>query len=122
MKGYIAIALLILSNVFMTFAWYGHLKFSQIPWFAQLGLPLIILISWGVAFFEYCFQVPANRIGFADNGGPFNLWQLKVIQEVPTLTVFSVFTLLVFQTEKFRWNYAIGFLFLVLAVYFVFKK
>ncbi len=122
MKGFLAIALLTFSNIFMTFAWYGHLKFSQIPRFAKIGLPAVILISWGIALFEYCFQVPANRIGFADNGGPFNLWQLKVIQEVITLTVFSVFTLLVFQTEKFRWNYAVGFMFLVLAVYFIFRK
>ncbi len=122
MKGLVAIGLLTLSNVFMTFAWYGHLKFAQMPAFAKVGLPVIILISWGIALFEYCFQVPANRIGFADNGGPFNLWQLKVIQEVITLSVFSVFTLLVFQTEKFRWNYIVGFAFLVLAVYFIFKK
>ncbi len=122
MKGFCAISLLILSNVFMTFAWYGHLKFQQMPWFAKLGLPAVILLSWGIALFEYCFQVPANRIGFADNGGPFNLWQLKVIQEVITLSVFSVFTLVLFQTEKFRWNYAVGFVFLVLAVFFIFKK
>ncbi len=122
MKGLLAIFLLTLSNVFMTFAWYGHLKFSQLPWFSKLGLPAIILVSWGIALFEYCFQVPANRIGFANNGGPFNLWQLKVIQEVITLSVFSVFTLLVFQTEKLRWNYVLGFAFLVLAVFFIFKK
>ena len=122
MKGFVTIWLLICSNVFMTFAWYGHLKFSEMSWFARLGLPTIILMSWGIAFFEYCFQVPANRIGFAENGGPFNLWQLKVIQEVITLTVFTVFTILLFKTESFRWNHAVGFLFLVLAVFFIFKK
>lgn len=86
-----------------------------------MGLFYIILISWGVAFFEYCLQVPANRIGFSGNGGPFDLWQLKVMQEVITLTVFTAFTLLVFK-ENFRLNHLIGFIFLVLAVYFIFKK
>ena len=122
MKGFLTIWLLICSNVFMTFAWYGHLKFNEMSWFARLGLPAVILISWGIAFFEYCFQVPANRIGFMENGGPFNLWQLKVIQEVITLTVFTIFTVLLFKTETFRWNHAIGFLFLVFAVFFIFKK
>jgi uncharacterized protein (DUF486 family) len=89
MKGLYTIGLLILSNIFMTIAWYGHLKFKEMSWFANLVLPAIILISWGVALFEYSFQVPANRIGFIENGGPFNLWQLKVIQEVITLIVFT---------------------------------
>ncbi len=111
-----------MSNIFMTFAWYGHLKFKEIGWFSKLGLPAIILISWGIALFEYCFQVPANRIGYIDNGGPFNLWQLKVIQEVITLIVFTLFTVLLFKTENFRTNHAIGFVFLILAVYFIFKK
>lgn len=122
MKPYLTIALLILSNVFMTFAWYGHLKFSEWKWSAKLGLVSIVLISWGVAFFEYCFQVPANKIGYAGNGGPFNLWQLKVLQEVITLVVFTTFTILVFKTETFRTNHAIGFVFLVLAVFFIFRK
>ncbi|HRW20768.1 MAG TPA: DMT family protein [Bacteroidales bacterium] len=121
-KGLITILLLILSNTFMVFAWYGHLKFKDIDWFNNLGLFLIIIISWGIAFFEYIFQVPANRIGFNENGGPFNLWQLKVIQEVITLTVFTVFTLVFFKTETFRINHLIGFIFLILAVYFIFKK
>ena len=90
--------------------------------FESLGLIAIILISWGIALFEYMFQVPANRIGFKDNGGPFTLMQLKVIQEVITLTVFVVFSVLFFKGEQFRWNHLIGFLFLVLAVYFMFKK
>jgi hypothetical protein len=106
----------------MVFAWYGHLKFKDIDWLNNLGLFLIIIISWGIAFFEYIFQVPANRIGFNENGGPFNLWQLKVIQEVITLTVFTVFTLVFFKTETFRINHLIGFIFLILAVYFIFKK
>lgn len=87
MKGIITIFLLILSNTFMTIAWYGHLKFNQMKGFDKLALPLVILISWGIALFEYCFQVPANRIGFSENGGPFSLLQLKVIQEVITLTI-----------------------------------
>jgi uncharacterized protein len=121
-KGLITILFLILSNTFMTFAWYGHLKFKQINWFNSLGLVSIILISWGIALFEYTFQVPANRIGFNENGGPFNLWQLKVIQEVITLTVFSVFTIIFFKNEPLKINHLIGFGFLILAVYFIFKK
>ncbi|MFS8083440.1 MAG: DMT family protein [Ginsengibacter sp.] len=121
-KGIITILLLILSNTFMTFAWYGHLKFKQISWFNSLGLISIILISWGIALFEYSFQVPANRIGFNENGGPFTLWQLKVIQEVITLTVFTVFALIFFKSEPLRVNHLIGFGLLILAVYFLFKK
>ncbi|MDR2039718.1 MAG: DMT family protein [Bacteroidales bacterium] len=122
MKIVATVGLLIVSNIFMTFAWYGHLKFKEMDWFNHLGLPMIILISWGIAFFEYCFQVPANRIGFIGNGGPFNLWQLKVMQEVITLVVFTFFTTLVFKNESFRLNHLIGFIFLILAVYFIFKK
>lgn len=122
MKGLLTIGLLTLSNAFMTLAWYGHLKFSEWKWFSKAGLMMIVLISWGIAFFEYCFQVPANRIGFRENGGPFSLVELKVIQEVITLVVFMAFTLLAFKTETFRWNHLIGFGFLVLAVYFIFKK
>jgi len=122
MKGILTIGMLVMSNLFMTLAWYGHLKFGEMKWFNKLGLFAIILISWGIALFEYCFQVPANRIGFKENGGPFTLIQLKVIQEVITLVVFTVFTLLVFKSENFRWNHIIGFVFLILAVYFIFKK
>jgi uncharacterized protein (DUF486 family) len=121
-KAILTIGLLVLSNVFMTFAWYGHLKFKQMNWFNNLSLISIIFISWSIALFEYSFQVPANRIGYIDNGGPFNLWQLKVIQEVITLIVFTVFTILVFKNETFRVNHLIGFFFLILAVYFIFKK
>lgn len=122
MKSLYTIGLLTLSNIFMTLAWYGHLRFKDLSWFSKLGLPAIILISWGIAFFEYCFQVPANRIGFEGNGGPFNLWQLKVVQETITLVVFTLFTLLVFKTESLRMNHIIGFILLILAVYFIFKK
>jgi len=122
MKSYITIGLLLLSNIFMTLAWYGHLKFKSLKWFENTGLITIILISWGLALFEYCFQVPANKIGFQGNGGPFSLMQLKVIQEVITLVVFVFFSMLFFKNESFRWNHAVGFLFLILAVYFIFKK
>jgi hypothetical protein len=122
MKAIYTILLLLLSNTFMTLAWYGHLKFNQMKGFSQLGVVAIIFISWGIALLEYCFQVPANRIGFKNYGGPFSLIELKVIQEVITLVVFSIFTLLVFKTETFRVNHIIGFAFLVLAVYFIFKK
>lgn len=122
MKGIVTILMLIASNTFMTFAWYGHLKFKEMGWFNSLGLFSIILISWGIAFFEYMFQVPANRIGYSENGGPFSLIQLKVIQEVITLTVFAVFSTVLFKNETIRLNQIIGFAFLVLAVYFIFKK
>lgn len=121
MKSFYTIMLLTLSNVFMTLAWYGHLKFAEWKTFSKFGLPVVILISWGIAFFEYCFQVPANKLGYAGNGGPFSLVELKVLQEVITLLVFSGFTLLVFKNETIRSNQLIGFCFLVLAVYFIFK-
>ena len=111
-----------MSNIFMTIAWYGHLKFKEMNWFSALPLVAIIVLCWGIALFEYCFQVPANKIGFDGNGGPFNLWQLKVIQEVISLIVFSFFTIIVFKNETFRFNHFIGFIFLILAVYFIFKK
>ena len=121
-RGLMTIGLLVLSNVFMTLAWYGHLKFGEMKGFQKLGLIAIILISWGIALFEYCAQVPANRIGYQQYGGPYTLVQLKVIQEVITLIVFTLFTILVFRNESFRMNHFIGFVFLVLAVYFIFKK
>ena len=122
MKGVLTIVLLVLSNTFMTLAWYSHLKFTEWKWFNKLGLISIILISWGIALFEYSFQVPANRIGFRGNGGPFSLLQLKMIQEVITLVVFAAFSLIAFKTETFRLNHIIAFVFLILAVYFMFKK
>lgn len=122
MKGVVTISLLLVSNVFMTFAWYGHLKLKEYDWFANMGLLKVILFSWTIALFEYMAMIPANKMGFEGNGGPFTIWQLKVIQEVITLVVFAVFTLLVFKSESLRTNHIIGFVFLVLAVYFIFKK
>ena len=121
MKYFSTIGLLFLSNSFMTIAWYGHLKFFG-KGQGNTGLWIIILISWGIAFFEYCFQVPANRIGSSELGGPFSLVQLKVIQEVITLIVFVIFSLVAFKDTHFTLNHVIGFLFLVAAVYFIFKK
>ena len=122
MRWLYTIILLILSNTFMTFAWYGHLKFKDMKWSANLGLVTVILISWGIALFEYILQVPANRLGSKEYGGPYSLMQLKVIQEVITLVVFVVFSLIFFREETFRWNHLIGMIFLVLAVFFMFKK
>ncbi|MBT1709080.1 DMT family protein [Fulvivirgaceae bacterium PWU5] len=122
MRVLYTILLLTLSNAFMTFAWYGHLKFKEMKWSQNLPLITIILISWGIALFEYLLQVPANRLGFKEYGGPFSLIELKVIQEVITLTVFMLFSLVFFKNETFRVNHLIGFVFLILAVYFVFKK
>lgn len=120
--GIYSVILLIFSNIFMTVAWYGHLKMrEEFSWFASLPLIGVIAFSWGIAFFEYCLQVPANRLGFSDNGGPFNIMQLKVIQEVITLMVFTIFSIIAFRIEL-RWNHLAAFVCLVLAVYFVFKK
>ena len=122
MKGIYTVGLLFLSNVFMTFAWYGHLQFKKISWLQQVGLLGVILISWGLAFFVYIFQVPANKIGFEENGGPFSMFELKIIQEVISLLVFTLVTIYIFRTEKLAWNHIVGFLFMVLAVFFIFKK
>ena len=108
------VILLTISNVFMTFAWYGHLKYLR---GARWPLLAVILISWGIAFFEYCFQVPANRIGYST----FSATQLKIIQEIISLTVFSAFAVLMLG-EKLRWNHGVSFLFLLGAVYFAFLK
>ena len=122
MKAFYTIGLLIISNIFMTFAWYGHLKLKQeFSWFASLPLIGVIAFSWAIAFFEYSCQIPANRIGFVDNGGPFTLMQLKVIQEVITLIIFTVFTTVFFKGEALHWNHFVAFIFLILAVYFVFR-
>lgn len=121
-QGIYSVLLLVLSNVFMTLAWYGHLKMREgFSWFAALPLIAVIAFSWGIAFFEYCLQVPANRLGFRENGGPFDIMQLKVIQEVITLVVFTVFSIIAFKMEL-KWNHLAAFVCLVLAVYFVFKK
>lgn len=122
MKAAWTIGLLILSNAFMTLAWYGHLRFKDYSWGKGLGLFAIILISWGIAFFEYVLQVPANRIGSNLHGGPFTLVQLKVLQEVITLVVFTGFTVVAFKHEELRWNHLLAALLLVIAVWLVFKK
>lgn len=123
MQYILPIALLIVSNIFMILAWYGHLKLQDMG-VLQSNTPLyvVILISWGLAFFEYCFQVPANRIGFQGNGGPYTLMQLKVVQEVITLVIFTLFTVVAFRGESLHWNHFAAFLCLVAAVYFVFMK
>jgi uncharacterized protein len=122
MQGIKTIVLLFISNSFMTLAWYGHLKFKDYAWGRSLGLFSVILISWGLAFFEYLFQVPANRIGFQADGGPYNLVQLKTIQEAITLVVFTIFTLIFFKNERLAWNHVAGFGLLVAAVFLIFKK
>ena len=122
MKGLYTILLLIVSNVFMTFAWYGHLKLQDMKIINNWPLIGVILISWMTAFFEYSCQIPANRIGFQGNGGPFTLLQLKVIQEVITLIIFAFFTMIFFQGETLKWNHLAAAVCLVLAVYFVFLK
>lgn len=122
MQGIWAVLLLVVSNVFMTFAWYGHLKLQEMKISDGWPLILIILLSWGLAFFEYCAQVPANRIGSNLNGGPFSLVQLKVIQEVISLTVFIVVVHFLFKGESVHWNHIAAFGCLVLAVFFVFLK
>ena len=122
MTSVYTVILLIISNVFMTLAWYGHLKMKDYSALSSIPLIGIIFISWGIAFFEYCFQVPANRIGFVGNGGPFSLIQLKIIQEVISLSVFVVFTTLLFKNEAFKWNHILAFILMIAAVYLVFKK
>ncbi|MBR4381811.1 MAG: DMT family protein [Bacteroidaceae bacterium] len=122
MKALYTILLLIVSNIFMTFAWYGHLKLQEMKISTSWPLIAVIMLSWGLAFFEYCCQVPANRIGFHENGGPFSLMQLKVIQEAITLIIFTVFTTVLFKGEALHWNHFAAFLCLVLAVYLVFLK
>ena len=117
------ILLLVVSNVFMTFAWYGHLKLQDMKVISSnTPLYIVILLSWGIALAEYSCQVPANRIGFAGNGGPFSLMQLKVIQEAITLVIFTLFTVLFFKGESLQWNHFAAFLCLIAAVYFVFMK
>ena len=122
MKGLYTILMLVVSNVFMTFAWYGNIKLSEMGIMKDWPLILIILASWGVAFFEYSFMIPANRIGSVVHGGPFTLVQLKVIQEAVSLIIFMIISIKVFKMGEFNWNHLIGFGFLVLAVYFIFKK
>ena len=116
------ILLLIGSNICMTIAWYGHLKLQEMHISDSWPLIAVILFSWGIAFFEYCLQVPANRIGSNINGGPFSLMQLKVIQEVVSLTVFTVIVMIFFKGEAIHWNHIAAFICLIMAVFFVFLK
>lgn len=122
MQAFWTILLLVFSNIFMTFAWYGHLKLQEMKISTAWPLIAVILFSWGIALFEYCFMVPANRIGSKINGGPFSLVELKVIQEVISLTVFSVIVMFVFKGEAIQWNHIAAFVCLVAAVFFVFLK
>lgn len=121
-KGLSTVLLLVISNCFMTLAWYGNLKLQQMNITTKWPLILIILASWGVAFMEYCFMVPANRIGSNINGGPFSLFQLKVIQEVISLIIFTVIITFMFNGEHLHWNHVVSFLFIILAVVFMFMK
>lgn len=121
MNGWLTVLLLVISNVFMTMAWYGQLKLEQMKVItSHTPLLLVILGSWAVALLEYFFMVPANRYGYLSNGGHFNLLQLKVIQEVISLGVFTVFVILFFKGESLHWNHFVAFCLLILAVYFVF--
>jgi len=122
MRGIYTILLLMASNTFMTIAWYGHLRFKDIALLKNIGIVGAVLISWLIALIEYSFMIPANRLGSDLSGGPFNMWQLKIIQEVVSISVFIVFTLIFFKHETFRLNHLIGFAFLIAAVYFFFKK
>lgn len=118
----LTIGLLVLANIFMVIAWYGHLKLQSAGIASNWPLYVVILFSWAIALAEYCLQVPANRIGFDGNGGPFSLIQLKVMQEVITLVVFTLFTLIMFKDTHFTKNHIISFIMLIGAVYFAFKK
>ncbi len=122
MRGVLTVLLLVVSNVFMTFAWYGNLKLQEMKISTDWPLFLIILASWGVALFEYCFMIPANRTGSDINGGPFSLVQLKVMQEAISLVVFTLIVTLCFKSQTFHWNHIVAFLLLVAAVFFAFLK
>jgi uncharacterized protein (DUF486 family) len=122
MKALFTILMLVVSNVFMTFAWYGNLKLQEMKISTDWPLYVIILLSWVVALLEYSFMIPANRMGSEINGGPFNLIQLKVIQEAVSLCVFTVVVTFLFKTQSFHWNHIVSFILLVLAVYFAFIK
>lgn len=112
--------LLVVSNVFMTLAWYGHLRLQSAGISSSWPLFVVILFSWGIALAEYCFMIPANRIGYAGNGGPFTLMQLKILQEAITLVVFTVIAMFFFQGERLHWNHVAAFVSLIAAVYFAF--
>ena len=118
----VTVVLLVVSDVFMTGAWYGHLKLQRAGLTTSWPLIGVILLSWGIALLEYCFQVPANRIGYEENGGPYSLMQLKVMQEVITLVVFVIFSVIAFENFHLRWNHFAAMALLIAAVYLVFMK
>ena len=120
MTGVYSVLLLVVSNIFMTLAWYGHLKLQQNGVSAHWPMIGVIVFSWAIAFLEYCCQVPANRLGFIENGGPFTLVQLKVVQECISLMVFALIANIMFQNQGLHWNHAAAFLCIIAAVYFVF--
>lgn len=122
MRALYTILLLMASNTFMTIAWYGHLRFKDIALLKNTGIIGAVLISWGIALIEYLLMVPANRIGSNITGGPFTMWQLKIIQEVISISVFVIFTLIFFKHDTLRWNHLIGFGLLIASLYFFFKK
>lgn len=122
MKGLLTVIMLLCSNVFMTFAWYGNLKLQELKISTDWPLILIILASWGLALFEYCFMIPANRIGSDINGGPFSLVQLKVMQEAISLVVFTLIVTFCFKSQTFHWNHIVSFILLIAAVFFAFLK
>lgn len=119
-RGVTTVGMLLVSNTFMTLAWYGQIAFKSR--LERVGLVAIILMSWGIALFEYFIAVPANRLGSNQFGGPFTLWELKVIQEVISLTIFTIFMLLFMRSDALRWNHLAGFGCLILAVYLIFRK
>jgi len=120
MRSLYTILLLMASNTFMTIAWYGHLRFKDLAFLKNAGLFGAVLISWGIALIEYMLMVPANKLGSNINGGPFNMWQLKIIQEVISISIFVIFTLIFFKHDTFKWNHVIGFVFLIAALFFFF--
>jgi uncharacterized protein (DUF486 family) len=121
-KGIYTIVLLLVSNLFMTFAWYGHLQFQKIYWLKNTGLIGNIAINWGIALFEYVFQVPANRIGHIEHGGPFSMFELKTIQEAISISVFVLVNIYVFKEGNLQWKHILGFALVLLAVFVLFKK
>ena len=122
MLAFWTIFLLIISNIFMTLAWYGNLKLQEMNISTNWPLVLVILASWGLALVEYSFMIPTNRMGSNINGGPFSLFQLKIIQEAVSLTVFTVLAVVLFKSEQLHWNHLAAFVCLVLAVFFAFRK
>lgn len=119
-RGILTVGMLVVSNAFMTLAWYGHIAFKSK--LERFGMIAVVLLSWGIALVEYCFMIPANRLGSVQYSGPFSIWELKVIQEVISLTVFAFFVLIFMKSDSLRWNHLAGFLCLILAVYFIFRK